>query len=96
MPKVKRKSQGREKLTHNECRMRGCIWCGKKRSPGSLRPLNQAQLLLVQKHGDASLDPTTDDQLPKAICTSCRLGLSALENEDSGIRYQLPDLFDYG
>ena len=50
----------------------------------------------MQKHGCASLDPSLDDQLPKAICTSCRLGLSAVENEDSQIRYELPALFDYG
>ena len=94
MPKVKTKRKG--KLTHNECRMRACIWCGKKRSPGSLQNISKVNLLLIQKHGSASLDPATDSHLPKVICTSCRLGLKELETPpESGIKNHLPTLFDY-
>ena len=95
MPKAKaKKGASRQKLTHDECRMRACLWCAKRKSPGSLQPLSQNNLLLVQKHGGTNLDPASDDQLPKTLCTSCRLGLKALEN--GGTRNKLPDLFDYG
>lgn len=95
MPKVKKKCARKEKLTHDQCRMRICIWCGKKRPPGSVRPISQANLRLVSKHGGANLDPSSDDQLPKAMCTSCRLGLKELETPSANGRHQLPPFFDY-
>ena len=94
MPKVKAKRK--VKLNHNECRLRVCIWCGKKRSPGSLQNISKANLLLIQSHGDASLDPASDSGLPKVICPSCRLGLKELETPpEGGIKHHLAPLFDY-
>ena len=99
MPKAKSKTKKKEALTHNGCRMRACIWCGKKRAPGSLTNISQKNLTLIQKHGSARLDPATDDMLPKVICTSCRLGLRELESPRAeGNKHhstQLPPLFDY-
>ena len=98
MPKGRRKPKfTRQKFKHNECRMRACIWCGKRKTPGSVRELTQAQLLLVQKHGNPSLDPATDNLLPKVICSTCRLGLSELESPPAtGIKNHLPSLFNWG
>ena len=94
MPKVKAKSKRNLKLTHNECRLRACIWCGKKKSPGSLQSIGQKNLHLIQNHGNTCLDPATDDYLPKVICTSCRLGLRALDSPNGG-RNNLPPLFSW-
>ena len=106
MPKAKKRKVPQKRgglthkerqLTHNECLMRSCIWCGKKRNPGSLQNISQKNLLLIQKHGSASLEPSTDPHLPKVICTSCRLGLKDLETPpDSGKTHHLPPLFDHG
>ena len=99
MPKTKKKKQSNRNLTltHNECRMGACVWCGKKRSRGSLQPISQKNLFLIQKYGNASVNPSSDDQLPKVICTSCRLGLSEFESSSSsGARNRLLPLFDWG
>ena len=102
MPKVKAKGlkalkgERKEKLTHNACRMRACIWCGKSRDPSALQNISQKNLERIKRYGSPSLDPASDDRLPKAICTSCRLGLGDLESPNKvGRKHLLPPLFDY-
>ena len=98
MPKVKKRKaiKSKETLSHNDCRLRACIWCGKKKSPGSVRVISHTQLLLIQKHGSPSLDPATDDMLPKVLCSTCRLGLKDFESPPAtGIKNHLPTRFEW-